>query len=123
MIIGRKVAASAAWAAIALLASTSSADAFTAARSPAASSVPTRLRAGGDTDVVLPSFETKEEYTAYLKAAGSLPGGFAVGTAAGKFVSVEAPSLGQLPIKATVIHLTEGPTDSWAAVFTSNKVS
>jgi len=56
-----------------------------------------------------------------MKAAGKLPSGFAVGTATGNFVSVEAPSMGKLPIKATVIHLTEGPTDSWAAVFTSNK--
>ena len=45
-----------------------------------------------------------------------------MGTASGNFVSVEAPAMGPLPIKATVIHLTEGPTDSWAAVFTSNKV-
>ena len=78
--------------------------------------------ADGDTDTILPSFDTKEEYTSYLKAAGKLPSGFAVGTAIGKFVSVEAPAMGELPIKATVIHLTEGPTDSWAAVFTSNKV-
>lgn len=56
-----------------------------------------------------------------MKEAGQLPAGFAVGTATGEFVSVEAPSMGKLPIKATVIHLTEGPTDSWAAVFTSNK--
>ena len=57
-----------------------------------------------------------------MKAAGKLPSGFAVGTATGDFISVEAPAMGKLPIKATVIHLTEGPTDSWAAVFTSNKV-
>lgn len=75
-----------------------------------------------DTDSVLPSFSTKEEYTSYMKAAGKLPTGFAVGTASGDFISVEAPAMGKLPIKATVIHLTEGPTDSWAAVFTSNKV-
>ena len=77
---------------------------------------------GVDTDTVLPSFSTKEEYTSYLNAAGKLPSGFAIGTATGGFVSVEAPAMGELPIKATVIHLTEGPTDSWAAVFTSNKV-
>ena len=79
------------------------------------------LRAA-DTDSNLPSFTSKEEYTTYLKSAGQLPLGFAVGTATGEFVSVEAPAMGKLPIKATVIHLTEGPTDSWAAVFTSNKV-
>jgi len=76
---------------------------------------------GLDTDLILPSFSTKEEYIAYLKKAGSLPDGFALGTAKGTFVSVEAPAMGPLPIKATVIHLTEGPTDSWAAVFTSNR--
>lgn len=76
----------------------------------------------GDTDVILPDFATKEEYEKYMIAAGKLPAGFAVGTAKGTFVSVEAPSMGDLPIRATVIHLTEGPTDSWAAVFTSNKV-
>jgi len=75
-----------------------------------------------DTDSILPSFDNKEQYTTYLKSAGQLPSGFAVGTATGEFVSVEAPAMGKLPIKATVIHLTEGPTDSWAAVFTSNKV-
>jgi len=76
---------------------------------------------GLDTDIILPSFSTKEDYTSYLKKAGALPAGFALGTAKGTFVSVEAPALGPFPIKATVIHLTEGPTDSWAAVFTSNR--
>ncbi len=76
---------------------------------------------GLDTDLILPSFSTKEKYVAYLKKAGSLPDGFALGCAKGTFVSVEAPAMGPLPIKATVIHLTEGPTDSWAAVFTSNR--
>ena len=79
--------------------------------------------AGLDTDPVLPSFSTKDEYTSYRTKAGSLPQGFAVGTAKGTFVSVEAPALGPLPIKATVIHLTEGPSESWAAVFTGNRVS
>lgn len=76
----------------------------------------------GDTDLILPDFANKEEYEKYMIAAGQLPAGFAVGTAKGTFVSVEAPSMGDLPIRATIIHLTEGPTDSWAAVFTSNKV-
>ena len=82
----------------------------------------TATKDGADTDTILPSFATKEEYTSYMKKAGGLPSGFAVGTATGDFVSVEAPAMGKLPIKATVIHLTEGPADSWAAVFTSNKV-
>jgi hypothetical protein len=38
------------------------------------------------------------------------------------FVSEEAPLLGNLPIKATVIHLTKGASDNWAAVFTKNRV-
>ena len=88
-------------------------------RKPSSSS--TSLRAA-DTDSILPTFSNKEKYTSYLKSAGQLPSGFAVGTATGEFVSVEAPAMGKLPIKATIIHLTEGPTDSWAAVFTSNKV-
>lgn len=94
--------------------------AFTAATS--ASSPATILRAmETDTDAILPSFATRDEYEAYLSQRGRLPKGFAVGTAKGTFVSVEAPAMGPLPIKATVIHLTEGPTDSWAGVFTSNK--
>ena len=84
---------------------------------------PLHANSGVDTDPVLPSFATKDEYTSYLQKAGSLPQGFAVGTAKGTFVSVEAPALGPLPIKATVIHLTEGPSDSWGAVFTGNRVS
>jgi N-acetylglutamate synthase/N-acetylornithine aminotransferase len=36
-------------------------------------------------------------------------------------VSQEAPAMGKLPISGTVIHLTEGPTENWAAVFTKNK--
>lgn len=74
-----------------------------------------------DTDVVFPSFETKEEYTNYLMESSRLPKGFAIGSAKGTFIPQEAPSMGALPIKATVIHLTDGPTDSWAATFTSNK--
>lgn len=75
-----------------------------------------------DTPAVLPTFANKEEYLAYMEQVSSLPKGFATGTANGKFVSVEAPGLGPLPIRATVIYLTEGPTDNWAAVFTKNKV-
>jgi hypothetical protein len=73
--------------------------------------------------VELPEFESKEAYLEYLATVSALPQGFACGTAVGKFVSVEAPLLGNLPIRGTVIHLTEGPTDSWAAVFTQNRVS
>mmetsp|Transcript_1126 Transcript_1126/g.2347 ORF Transcript_1126/g.2347 Transcript_1126/m.2347 type:complete len:521 (-) Transcript_1126:139-1701(-) len=76
---------------------------------------------GRDTDAVLPEFSTLEEYMDYMSAASALPQGFATGTASGTFISVEAPALGPLPIKGTVIFLTDGPTDSWAACFTSNK--
>lgn len=76
----------------------------------------------GDTPLELPEFSSSEEYLTYMETVSALPQGFSVGTAKGKFVSVEAPALGELPIKATVIHLTEGPTDNWAAVFTQNKV-
>ena len=58
----------------------------------------------------------------YMEQVAALPQGFATGTANGKFVSVEAPSMGPLPIRATIIHLTNGPTQSWAAVYTKNKV-
>ena len=76
----------------------------------------------GDTPTVLPSFSNKEEYMSYMEQVAALPQGFATGTANGKFVSVEAPSMGPLPIRATIIHLTNGPTQSWAAVYTKNKV-
>jgi hypothetical protein len=92
----------------------------------AASSPAFRLRSAatkpGDTPEILPDFASKDDYLKYMEGASALPKGFATGTASGTFVSVEAPALGALPIRATVIHLTEGPTDNWAAVFTSNKV-
>jgi len=75
-----------------------------------------------DTPAVLPTFDTKEDYLAFLEGCSTLPKGFATGTAKGTFISQEAPAMGKLPISGTVIHLTEGPTDNWAAVFTKNKV-
>ena len=75
----------------------------------------------GDTPVELPEFASKEEYMKFMEGVSGLPKGFATGTAKGTFISPEAPLMGPLPIKGTVIHLTEGPTDNWAAVFTSNK--
>jgi len=57
-----------------------------------------------------------------MKTVSTLPQGFAVGTADGTFVSEEAPALGDLPIRGTIIHLTDGPTENWAAVFTQNRV-
>ena len=58
----------------------------------------------------------------YMESVAALPQGFATGTANGKFISVEAPNMGPLPIRATIIHLIHGPTNSWAAVYTKNKV-
>ena len=75
-----------------------------------------------DTPEILPEFETDDDYLDYMKTVSNLPKGFATGTSDGTFISCEAPGLGSLKIRATVIHLTEGPTDSWAACFTSNKV-
>lgn len=74
-----------------------------------------------DTPDKLPEFASKEDYLAYMKTVSALPKGFAVGTAKGTFVSVEAPLLGPLPIRGTVIQLTEGATENWAACYTKNK--
>jgi hypothetical protein len=78
--------------------------------------------ATADTPIVLPEFTDAADYLTYMETVAKLPVGFAVGTADGTFVSQEAPGLGQLPIRGTILHLTNGPTDSWAAVFTQNKV-
>ena len=75
-----------------------------------------------DTPTQLPEFINKDAYLEYMESVAALPRGFATGTADAKFVSVEAPGMGPLPIRGTVIHLTNGPTDSWAAVYTQNKV-
>ena len=75
-----------------------------------------------DTPTQLPEFINKDAYLEYMESVAALPRGFATGTADAKFVSVEAPGMGPLPIRGTVIHLTNGPTDSWAAVYTKNKV-
>lgn len=75
-----------------------------------------------DTPLVLPDFANADEYIEYMQRVSKLPKGFAVGTADGTFVSVEAPGMGNLPIRGTVLHLTDGPTENWAAVFTQNKV-
>jgi hypothetical protein len=84
---------------------------------------PTRsFAASQDTPETLPEFATAEEYLEYLEGVSALPKGFSAGSADGTFVSKEAPSMGNLKIRGTVIHLPEGPTDSWAACFTSNKV-
>jgi len=75
----------------------------------------------GDTTDTLPTFNSEKEYLDYLHTVSQLPRGFATGSAEGKFTSAEAPSLGELPIRCTIISLTNGATDNWAAVFTTNK--
>ena len=102
--------------ALLVILSTTTVTAF-AAPSAGRSSLPRILMA-----TQLPEFESEERYLEYLATISALPKGFATGTAMGKFVSMEAPLLGELPIRGTVIHLTDGPTDSWAAVFTQNRV-
>ena len=102
--------------------------AFTASSSPLAarSSAAARTKMMGssaDTPEILPEFANVEEYLEYMGTVSKLPLGFATGTADGGFISVEAPALGKLKIRATVIKLTDGPTENWAACFTSNKVS
>jgi len=74
-----------------------------------------------DTSVEIPSFNNKDEYFKYMLGVSSLPNGFATGTATGTFIPNEAPSLGPLPIKCTIIYLIDGPTKNWAAAFTSNR--
>lgn len=71
-----------------------------------------------------PEFQSKEEYDEFLRnpQVSALPKGFSCGSAVGSFISVEAPAMGNLPIKATVIALDQ-PTGSWAACFTKNKVN
>jgi hypothetical protein len=76
-----------------------------------------------DTPETLPEFPSVDAYLEYLETVSQLPKGFATGTADGTFISVEAPGLGNLKIRGTIIQMTEGPTESWAACFTSNKVS
>lgn len=76
-----------------------------------------------DTPALLPDFASQQEYLDFLQDVSGLPKGFATGSADGTFVSVEAPSMGDLKIRGTIISLTDGPSDNWAAVFTTNKVS
>lgn len=110
-----------------VLAQASSAAAFTTngswTSSPPVVKTSQLSMADADTPETLPTFENAEEYIDYLKTVAALPKGFATGTGEGTFVSVEAPSLGDLKIRGTVIQLTDGPSDNWAATYTSNKVS
>lgn len=101
---------------------TSSANAATFGARRLSNSISRLEAASGDTPETLPDFESLDKYLEYLATVSALPKGFATGTADGTFISQEAPLMGELKIKGSVIHLTEGPTDNWAAVFTSNMV-
>jgi len=95
--------------------------AFSVSLSPSAARSSTSMAASVDTPETLPEFASVDDYLDYMNSVSQLPKGFATGTSDGTFISVEAPGLGNLKIRATVIQLTEGPTDNWAACFTSNK--
>jgi len=99
------------------------ASAFTASSSPLVtrSSTSKMMASSTDTPETLPEFKSDEDYLEYMDTVSELPKGFATGTSDGTFISVEAPGLGNLKIRATVIQLTDGPTENWAACFTSNK--
>jgi len=71
---------------------------------------------------MLPCFSDQDAYIAHLSKSSALPKGFSVGTASGTFVSSEAPAMGKLPIRATIVYLPEGPVSTWTAVFTKNKL-
>lgn len=96
--------------------------AFSVSSSPSTAKSSTSMASSIDTPETLPEFASVDEYLDYMNSVSQLPKGFATGTSDGTFISVEAPGLGNLKIRATVIQLTEGPTDNWAACFTSNKV-
>jgi hypothetical protein len=99
-----------------LVSSSSRSLAFTSSAADSSASYRrTAVFAAKDTPVDLPEFANADEYLAYMESVSALPRGFATGSGEGTFVSKEAPSLGN-------IQLTEGPTESWAACFTSNRV-
>ena len=99
------------------------ASAFSVSSSPSSTRPSSAMASSIDTPETLPEFSSVDEYLEYMNSISQLPKGFATGTSDGTFISVEAPGLGNLKIRATVIQLTEGPTENWAACFTSNKVS
>eukprot|EP00588_Corethron_pennatum_P013019 CAMPEP_0194276042 /NCGR_PEP_ID=MMETSP0169-20130528/8725_1 /TAXON_ID=218684 /ORGANISM="Corethron pennatum, Strain L29A3" /LENGTH=502 /DNA_ID=CAMNT_0039019659 /DNA_START=47 /DNA_END=1555 /DNA_ORIENTATION=- len=71
------------------------------------------------TDLVLPPFGSRQEFESYLQARAIMPAGFRCGSAPGRFIPVEAPSMGALKIQLTLVAL-DTPTDVWGAVFTRN---
>jgi len=99
--------------------------AFITSRSSIARAIPNNAKTTTTTTTLLatnvPECSSKQEYEAHLDTIGALPKGFATGTAKGTFVPEDVPSMGELNVEGTVIHLTQGPTDSWAATFTKNK--
>mmetsp|Transcript_103884 Transcript_103884/g.334812 ORF Transcript_103884/g.334812 Transcript_103884/m.334812 type:complete len:536 (-) Transcript_103884:613-2220(-) len=65
------------------------------------------------------AYSSEELYIAYLESISKLPAGFRIGTANLRFVPPEAPKLGELPMRLTVIAADE-PSATYAAVFTQN---
>lgn len=63
-------------------------------------------------------FASREEYLSYLKSISQLPKGFNVGATRFSFEPIEVKNK-LLPMNMTLIHLDQ-PTDSFAAMFTSN---
>jgi glutamate N-acetyltransferase/amino-acid N-acetyltransferase len=64
-------------------------------------------------------FQSREDYHQYLQSIGRLPEGFLCRSAAITFKAKEDPHRGQLPMNLSLLQLNQ-PTDSFAAVFTSN---
>lgn len=64
-------------------------------------------------------FSSEEDYLSHLSTEARLPAGFQVGTTKLTFVSAEAPEIGELPMRLTLVRL-DAPTEKYAAVFTSN---
>lgn len=94
--------------------------------SPAATveATTTSSKTGNENDTdnpILPEFDSLESYISYLEPRSALPKGFQVASAWTKFIPAEAPVMGPLPIRSTIIYLPEGPTTSWTAVFTKNR--
>ena len=64
------------------------------------------------------NFKSLTDYITHLKSISSLPRGFSIGTTRFDFSPIELDK--QLPMNLTIIKLDE-PTESFAAMFTSNQ--
>jgi glutamate N-acetyltransferase/amino-acid N-acetyltransferase len=64
-------------------------------------------------------FQSREEYHQHLQSIGRLPEGFVCRTSAISFKAKEDPQRGPLPMNLSLLQF-EKPTESFAAVFTTN---